>query len=234
MNIAALKELALNILFPKRCKYCGDIIVPEASVCDKCRDNLPKICSPICHLCGHSNEDCKCKKHKNEYSAVVSPFYYEGGVRKAIHRLKFSGLRYVSETLAYDMAETVIREYGGIEFDLITFVPFSKEQRKNREYNQSELLANGLSKLLNVPSGDLLVKPYDTKPQHSLNKKERKGNVFGVFDVKEKTTLDGKVILLVDDIKTTGSTLGECAKMLRLSGADKVYCVCAAVTKTDK
>lgn len=234
MNIAAVKESALNILFPKRCKYCGDIIVPEKTLCDNCRDNLPKIKEPVCVLCGHSKEDCKCKKHKNEYRAVVSPFYYESGIIKAIHRFKFDCREYMADVLANDMAETVGREYSGVEFDFITFVPFSKAEKKKREFNQSELLANKLSEILDLPSKDILVKLYDTKSQHTLKQKDRKGNVFGIYDVKEDFKPEGKTILLVDDIKTTGATLSECAKMLKLNGADTVYCVTAAITKLEK
>lgn len=234
MNIAAVKEFVLNCVFPKRCKYCGDVIVPESEICDECSENLPHINVPVCSLCGHSNADCKCKKHKNEYKSVVAPFYYDGGAKKAIHRFKFDGRKYIADTLAYDMAETVIREYAETEFNMIAFVPFSSEQRKRREFNQSELLAENLSDILNIPYKDLLIKLYDTKPQHTLKQKERKGNVFGIYDVKDEIRLDGKVILLVDDIKTTGATLSECAKMLKLSGAKAVYCVCAAVTKMNK
>lgn len=234
MNIASVKESALNILFTKRCKYCGDIIVPEAEICDNCSDNLPVISESICVLCGHSKADCKCKKHKNEYRAVAAPFYYDGGIKKAIHRFKFDSREYVGDTLAVDMAETVIREYSGIMFDFITFVPFSKAEKKSREYNQSELLANKLSKSLDIPAADVLLKLYETPSQHTLKQKERKGNVFGVYDVKPESSVSGKTVLLVDDIKTTGATLSECAKMLKLAGADTVYCVCAAITKIIK
>ena len=68
----------LSVFFPKRCKYCGELIVPEKDVCESCESSLPRILPPCCRFCGHSKEDCSCKQAKNEYSAVAAPFYYEG------------------------------------------------------------------------------------------------------------------------------------------------------------
>lgn len=141
----------LSVFFPKRCKYCGELIVPEKDVCESCESSLPRILPPCCRFCGHSKEDCSCKQAKNEYSAVAAPFYYEGAAKTAIHRLKFEGKDFVARTLAQDMAKTVKEQYGEKKFDIITFVPFSKAEKHDREFNQSELLAKRLGEELCLP-----------------------------------------------------------------------------------
>ena len=94
------------------------------------------------------------------------------------------------------------------------------------------MLANELSKRLNLPVRNYLVKLYDTKQQHTLKESLRSGNVLGIFDVDEKEySPEGKTVLLCDDVKTTGATLNECAKMLKLHGAKDVKCVTATITK---
>lgn len=222
----------LSVFFPKRCKYCGELIVPEKDVCESCENSLPRILSPCCPFCGHSKEDCSCKQAKSEYTAVAAPFYYEGAAKTAIHRLKFEGKDFVARTLAQDMAKTVKEQYGEKEFDIITFVPFSKAEKHDREFNQSELLAKCLGEELCLPCREMLVKLYDVPRQHTLPGNKRRGNVFGIFAAAEEFSyLDGKTILLADDIKTTGSTLSECAKMLKIAGAKEVCAVTAAIAK---
>ncbi|MEG2396709.1 MAG: ComF family protein [Oscillospiraceae bacterium] len=230
MNFKTLYDKLLFVLFTKKCKYCGSIIPEKLEICDDCQKNLPRILPPICHLCGHSKEDCKCKNKKHEYDAIVAPFYYDKAIKIAIHRFKFGKKLNIGKTLAEDMAQAVLREYSELKFDLIAFIPMTKKEEKKRSFNQSEILANELSEIINVPATKVLVKIYETKTQHTLSEKDRKGNVFGVFDISEKADLAGMTILLVDDIKTTGTTLSECAKMLNLSGAEAVYAVTAAIT----
>lgn len=231
MRFSEFADRILSIFFPKRCAYCGKLIVPSGRLCVSCEKNLPRIEPPLCLFCGHSKADCRCRQKKFEFKAVAAPFYYEGAVKEAVRRLKFKNLDFVAETLAADMERTVRREYEGLRFDCVTFVPFSEADKKRREFNQSALLARELAKRLGLPCADLLQKIYDVPPQHTLKRGERAGNVFGVFGVKEGVDVRGLTVLLADDIKTTGATLSECAKMLKLAGANAVYAAAAAVTK---
>lgn len=231
MDFTAVKNRILDVFFPPRCAYCGTLVMSGATLCADCVTALPVIEPPVCLLCGHSKRDCCCKQKKHEFKGVAAPFYYEDALKQAIHRLKFKHLDFVAETLAKDMAETVLREYADVHFDFVTFVPFTRQEKKTRAFNQSELLAKRISAKLGVPCAELLVKLYDVPRQHTLRARERRGNVFGIFDTAESAQLDRATVLLVDDIKTTGATLSECAKMLRLSGADCVYAVTAAITK---
>lgn len=171
-------------------------------------------------------------RQKTNIPPFAAPFYYEGAAKTAIHRLKFEGKDFVARTLAQDMAKTVKEQYGEKKFDIITFVPFSKAEKHDREFNQSELLAKRLGEELCLPCREMLVKLYDVPRQHTLPGNKRRGNVFGIFATAEEFSyLDGKTILLADDIKTTGSTLSECAKMLKIAGAKEVCAVTAAIAK---
>ena len=119
--------------------------------------------------------------------------------------------------------------FKDVKFDFICYVPFTLSQKLHRQYNQSELLAEKLSEKLNIPLNDVMIKLFDTKSQHKMNFRYRVGNVFGVYDIKEDQDVTGKIILLVDDVRTTGSTLNDCARILKIRGADKVYCTVAAL-----
>lgn len=234
MNNEAIKRLCdrtLCAVFPRRCLYCGVPIVPENEICDDCLENLPRISAPICSFCGHQKTDCICKQRKLQFKAVCAPFYYEDAVRTAIYRYKFEDKDFLASDFARDMEKTVRREYADIAFDSITFVPFTKKQMRTREWNPGETLARALSEKLDLPCFTLLEKLYETESQHALSARERTGNVFGVFEACNLENVQGKTILLVDDIKTTGATLSECAKMLKLGGADAVYAATFAVTR---
>lgn len=227
-------DRALCAVFPRRCLYCGVTIVPEQRVCDSCRENLPRIEAPICLFCGHQKADCICKQKKHKYKAVCAPFYYEDAIETAVHRYKFEDKDFLAEPFASDILETVRREYKDILFDSVTFVPFTKKQMRRREWNPGEALARAVAEKLNLPCCTLLEKLFETESQHSLSARERTGNVLGVFEACNTANVRGKTILLVDDIKTTGAMLSECAKMLKLAGASEVYAASFAITRRTK
>ncbi len=121
-----------------------------------------------------------------------------------------------------------------MKFDFVCCVPLSESSLKRRGYNQSALLAKGIAKELGVPFEEkLLSRPFQGKEQKTLDGIERFGGVIGVFDCAENKITENAAVLLCDDISTTGATLNECAKLLLLRGADKVYCVSAAITKKE-
>lgn len=234
MNFRDFADRALCILFPRRCRYCGAVIEPSETLCDGCKNDLPRITPPACLFCGCAQADCVCKSKKNFYDAVAAPFYYEGAIVKAIDRMKFHDKAFMADVLGEDMLKTVNNVYSDRHFDLVCFVPFSQSDKKSREFNHSELIAHKIADGLHAECADIIEKIYDVPTQHSLGREERKGNVFGVFEISDAERAKDKTVLLVDDIKTTGATLNECAKMLKLSGAKEVSCVTFAVTKKRK
>lgn len=231
MNYKELSEKVSYIFFPKRCKYCGRVIVPKDDLCEDCKTALPIINEPVCRYCGCSKEDCSCNKKKNYYSEIVAPFYYEGAIKSAVNRMKFKSNALICKTMADDMYKVFLREYKDIDFDFICFVPFSPSNIKSKEFNQSEVIAKLLSEKTGIGVTDALCCLFDIKSQHFLKGDGRRGNVVGAYDIKQNFSVEGKTVLLVDDIKTTGSTLDECAKMLRIYGAEKVYAITFAITK---
>lgn len=231
----ALEKL-LRILYPSRCIGCGRIIETESDLCTSCRYRLDEVIigDDFCCGCGKPKKHCRCRFKKFEFSGVSAPFLYDGVIKNAILSVKVYSNTQPLSFLA-DHMSSHIQTYLGTSFDLITSVPMSKKELARREFNQSELLAKCIAQRLEIPlCKDALHKVADTKPQHTLPMFMRVGNNFGAFDADEYL-VNGKNILLIDDIITTGNTLNECAKMLRLAGAKSVSCAAAAtvIVKSD-
>ena len=228
------QDTMLWLFFTNRCPYCGELSGKDETICKDCEENLPVIKGEKCKYCGAEKSRCNCKKHKLGFDGITSPFYYEDTIKKCIIRFKFSNKFILGTTLAKDMATAVKEDFQDKKFDFICFVPFSKIQILRRNYNQSEVLAENLAKELKLPLYNVLEKLFETKSQHKMNNRGRKGNVFGVYDVKNGMNVKGKTILLVDDVKTSGSTLDDCAWILKIRGASEVYCVTAAIAGIKK
>ena len=231
MQLKNIKNHALALFFPNRCVYCGKVILPEEKLCEDCKTELPVIANPTCSFCGASKEDCACKKQRFYFERIVAPFYYENQIETAVHRLKFQDKPYLAKTYAKDIAKAIQAQEDFPKIDVITFIPFTKKQKRERAYNPSALLAEYLSEELTIPMEPLLFKMYETKTQHILPGEARSGNVLGAYEVLETAQVENKTILLVDDIKTTGATLNECAKMLMLKNAATVIAATFAITK---
>ena len=236
MNVfkSALNKL-VNLVTTKRCDLCGNVIEFNKTSCDEC-ENAPYITSPICEYCGYSKDDCVCKKHKSEYKRIIGAYYYEDSIVSAVHNFKDNDMPFLSKRFSADIVNAVRKNYNDITFDFVTYVPLRRFREFSRGYNQSKLLANEIAKELNLPCIDCLSKIRYTGVQHHKSAVERKADVFGSYDVKEKhrNKIDGKTILLIDDVKTTGSTLNECAKMLNIYNANGVYAAAFAIAKKEK
>ncbi len=219
-------------LFPERCIFCNTVIEPLQLSCDSCRKEISTVAPPLCPYCGANKKACGCQKKKHAYDRVVAPFYYEGSVRQGILRLKKWDDPQAIAFFASQMAAALRREQPELPFDGVCFLPMTKRDYRKREYNQSRLLAQKLAELLDLPLWDILTKIYETKPQKGLSRVARSGNVLGVFDVTQDVS--GRSLLLVDDVVTTGATSHECAKMLKLYGADSVTVTAIAVTPPPK
>lgn len=227
-----LKALA-KAFYPQRCAYCGTVIAHDELMCDECAQALPRVEGEICIKCGREEKtECFCKKAENYYDGIAAPFYYTGNVRTGIHAFKFRNAPDNAEAYGVEMSETVKMRFGDIKFDFITEIPASPKSFRERGYNQCSLLAKQVSLNTGIEyKSNVLVKIYETNKQHGLKLYLRKGNLTGVFDVENPHDVEGKTILLCDDISTTGETLNECAKMLWLYGAKEIYCISVALTK---
>lgn len=214
--IKNLNKNIKDILFPARCPYCSKVITKTEYACPACKRQFPAP-SIIRYAVG----GYKC----------VSPFPYDGIFRKAVCRFKFGGGAGYSKQLSFTIADSVLEKFDPNCFDIITCVPMHKKRLKQRGYNQAELLAKECSQILKIPYSDLLEKYKENLEQHSIKASQRADNVRGVYKAVDKSAVKDKNILIIDDIITTGNTLGECAKMLMESGCKSVTCaVLCAVT----
>lgn len=231
-----LFKVVISALFPNSCISCGDIIPEGEDLCEYCSEMVEAVdFTKMCSRCGILKNECLCSKRVFHFSGCASPFYNTGVMKQAMYSFKFGQKEYISKFFAERMALTVKSCYSNVNFDVIVFVPMTFRKRLKRGFNQSELLAKRISKLLKVPLCDnALLSLKGAKVQHTLKFDERFKNVKGKFAANRKCNLNGKTVLLVDDIKTTGATLDECAKQLLLLGADEVYCITGLTTAKTK
>ncbi len=221
----------INLFFPNTCIACGDIIEDGEDFCNYCYEMLAKVdFTKNCIGCGSKKKLCECKYRVFYYSGMIAPFYNKASSKDAMYKFKFSRQKENAKFFSQQMSLAVRNAYNGINFDAITYVPLSFKKQLKRGFNQSELLAKQISEILRIPILDVLYCNSRRINQHDLSDpKERFKNVQGLYGCKTKVM--GKNILLVDDIKTTGATLNECAKQLILNGADNVYCVTGLITE---
>ncbi len=201
-------------MFPERCPYCGVIIESGRIACDNCLKKLDSLQKPIVR--GTFGYRC------------ISSFLYDGLVRRMILRIKYhERIQYLPQ-IAVIMAKDIRKEYGAYHFDMISAVPMHKKDLQKRGYNQAVLLAKALSKLLEIPYADTLTKIKHTKKQQQLKYAQRKKNLIGAFEVIDKELIKEKSILMIDDIITTGITLGACCKTLNRAKPRMLCCATIA------
>ena len=221
-----LGQAVKDVFFPHHCFLCNEVIYPHQRLCASCVDKAPYVLPPVCERCGRGVGQCRCGKRRRTFERCISPFYHKDAAQNGIYTLKHQGYDVTVAGFADEMAEVVRREYGGIAFDFVTAVPMHKKDLLGRGFDQAEKLAKALAERLCLPYVTALMKITATAPQKELTAVERSGNLLGVFDVC--APVSGETVLLVDDVITTGTTLDECAKMLKIFGADEVYAVTAA------
>ena len=220
----------VHALWPARCGACGKLIKADTYLCEGCSLKLSYILAPVCKCCGAGKGRCGCKKHRHEFERNIAPFYYEDSSERVLANLKFRNMTANAKFVAVEIAKVLKEEYIGENFDIIACVPLSAARLRERGYNQSELIAKELSKIMLTEfNASCIKKVQNNKSQHKLSGIHRAGNVFGVYEANADI-VNEKTVLLIDDILTTGATVGECAKMLRLAGATKVFCATGAIT----
>lgn len=215
-----LGALISKWLFPPKCVFCRKVL-PKDGICDRCKETLPY------------RHPVKSKESVMFVDGVYSCFHYEGDVRNAIIRYKFAGL----DKYAFDFAkflEVCVEKNLDGEYDIISWVPLSKKRKRRRGYDQAKRLAEELSVKLGRNCVRTLIKCRDAAPQsRQTNASSRKANVLGAYKIAG-TDVAGKRIIIIDDVFTTGSTVSECARILKTAGAEKVFVVTLAKTRPAK
>jgi len=239
MPIKKILTKSLNIIFPVKCVCCKKISAKSDSediLCESCREILNKEAVFNCRFCGKLPYLCECKKIKY-IDKIVFPYFYAGDkLTQAIYTVKQANLYYINEFFAKGMYNS-LKLSDKIKIDdinIITNTPRMKSSIKFYGYNQTEVLAKIISKYTGIFYMPVLEasKLYNTE-QKSLDKNQRVSNVKNKFTItkniiKNKDIIKDKNILIIDDIVTTGSTLSECARIMKNIGAKSVCALCAA------
>ena len=206
--------MAFNFIYPPVCGICGKL--NNEFLCGKCEKMLKN---------QSKFEIIENKYNSNFYDNHLYIFQYQGIIRKIILDYKFNEKAYLYKTFVNFLLKD--KKFFNIlkTYDTIIPVPISKNRKKQRGYNQCLLLSKEISKILQIENNNnCLYKKKDILPQSTLNKEEREQNIKGAYELKNIETIKNKRILLIDDIYTTGSTLNECAKILRKGKPNKIDC----------
>jgi len=228
MPLKLLKEI-FQFFFPSLCVICENLRESEF-LCKSCLELIlrARIHPPFCQKCGRNLKRHRCKKNLKYIDGVYAIFNYTDKIKDLIETYKFKRYKRLSEFFVPFIVEHIEKFIP--EFDVIIPVPLHPSRKRERGFNQIELILDGLHKRIDISyRKDILIRIKPTKSQARIkNNEKRKDNVKDAFVVIKKEDIKNKRILLVDDVFTTGSTLEECAKALKEKGAFEVYALCIA------
>lgn len=216
----------LGLLYPHVCPFCGRVSAED--VCRTCSEKLEYIHEPRCMRCGKpvrrkEQEYCyDCERHPHVYEKGYALWVHRDGVQNAVYQFKYHNRRIYSQFFGRELLFRYGQAVRGWNVTTIIPIPLSRKRRRRRGYNQAELLARELGRGLGIPvDAKSLVRVRDTSPQKQMDVKGRSLNLRNAFAWK-----GGRVhgnLLLVDDIYTTGNTIDAAARVLKNSGAGKIY-----------
>ncbi len=229
--------LLLDVFFPSICFICEQKIVRGHFFCHKCLGDFDNEFSG-CDLCFRKNVSkgkhlCSKCREKTDVERVISPFVYRDQLKRIIHLFKYRGFYFLAPVLAGRMVLLLNHlGFSAENFDFVTFVPMSGMRLRKRGYNQSQLLAKEISSSFGLDCKDVLTVSRVKESQVSLDLKNRLENPIGCFSLKSDFS-QGANILLIDDVFTTGTTVFECAKVLKNNRSGKIFIATLAITKNE-
>lgn len=222
-------DKTLDFLFPLEitCNACGREIFSGTPFCEQCEKTLPRLSGGcVCAHCGrkipYEATRCdSCSGRDTFFDVAVSVFDYAEPINKLITALKYEGKRYISRIFAQDLCNIYNKNFFNCDFAL--YAPMTELREKTRGYNQARLLAEEFSYLSGVPlEHDIVYKRRETVRQATLSFAERQKNLRGSFGVRNRKRLEGKRVLLIDDVMTTGATVESVSFLLKKYGASFV------------
>ena len=238
MNIAPdLVQSVLSLFYPPVCEGCGESVGSNQYICGDCQARAPRIVAPFCGKCSEpffgaitDTFACSnCADRTLHFDAAVAAYRARGIVRRLIHEFKYHDRPYlrhvIGEWLATSFADGRLKASG---FDVIVPVPLHRARERERGYNQAALLAAHLARCTSLPVCSALERIRYTTTQTAFDRGERMENLHNAFRLRQRGNVQGLRVLLVDDVLTTGSTLSECARVLKKSGASSVHAAIAA------
>lgn len=225
--IKASADALLWLLYPPVCHFCGR--VSPDPICPDCADEVVYVTEPVCKKCGKpilrdEDEYCgDCVKRRFNYEQGKSLWIHKGRVPWSVYQFKYHNRRIFGKFYADEMCRLYGAWVKSRGIDLIIPVPVHKKRLRKRGYNQAEIIAVRLGRLLDIPVDTHAVKRVSkTTPQKMLGARERRENLRGAFCLT-RTDITRRKILIVDDIYTTGSTIDEMARILTADSGNKVW-----------
>ncbi len=235
-------RIIMNFFFPPQCVFCDRILEINVKncLCENCRSDVSRCREKLCcQKCGKPVVSygrralCYfCAETSTKYfDRIVSVFEYEGAVRDSVLRYKNAGIQSYAETYAELLAERIGEEYQGLDFDFICAAPSHENKDRKMGFDPVELICHKLSRRINIPhKRKVLKKTRETERQAGLSMQSRMRNLKNSMAVGDPKRVEGKRILLVDDICTTCATMIECSRALKKAGAKSVHAITFATT----
>jgi competence protein ComFC len=231
-----LQALA-SLFYPATCVVCGGNVERSEYLCASCRSRAPRITAPFCAKC---SEPCpgaitqefscaNCEHRVLHFDCAVAAYRSRGVVRKLVHDLKYGKQRHLRFPVAEWLRETLNDpRLRGRRFDAIVPVPLHPARERERGFNQAALLAELLARSASLPLRSVLERIRYTTTQTAYDRAERMENLRDAFRLRKNGNVRDLRVLLIDDVLTTGSTLSECARVLKAAGAISVHAATAA------
>lgn len=214
-------EPLLDLIFPPVCGGCG---AEGTFLCNDCEADIPALDPMRCSVCSKpgTSSPCEwCRATDQPFDGITAPYQWEGVMRDLVHSLKYKGVRASAPRLSELMAAHLV--HRSISVDVIVPVPLHSRRERQRGYNHSALLAEGIGRRVGVPvAGRMLTRTRNTPPQVFMRTPDdRRKNVDDAFVCAEDPA--GKRVLLVDDVVTTGATIAACSAPLRQAGTSSIW-----------
>jgi len=237
--LADISQATLNLVFPIYCRGCDVKLAYDnnAYLCQNCRSQIRLNTGPFCIRCGRqiagaedSEAPCgSCLDRAHHFQRAWQCCQYQGIIKELIHSFKYKKRLFLKGVLADILCDFAAAFIDCKAIDAIVATPMHRNGISKRGFNQAEVLAKGLAIKLGLPLiQGCLIKTKRTRQQAKLDKAERLKNIRGAFYARKDADLNGKKLLLVDDVFTTGATADESSKVLIKAGADSVWVLALA------
>jgi ComF family protein len=226
-----------SLFYPATCVVCSRDVERPDYLCESCRDRAPRIAPPFCTKCSEpffgaitQTFSCaNCEHRILHFDSAIASYRSRGLVRQLVHAFKYGRQRHLRHPLAGWLGETMSDpRLRGRRFDMIVPVPLHPARERERGFNQAALLAELFARQAAVPLRLALERIRYTNTQTAYDRAERMENLRDAFRLRKNVNVRELHVLLIDDVLTTGSTLSECARVLKKAGAVSVYAATTA------